>query len=147
LPGNVQELVDGYAASIRASADSKRMSEGFTWILNAPELCAKSIICAIIDAFTTRTRWISNQVEDACDSALLFGIRAALMAMLKRDVLQKRDIRLCIRPGCGRYFTASGPNKMCCSPECTTKRNNKIQYEKNTKPRRRKEAARRLRKG
>jgi hypothetical protein len=140
-----QQFVEQQASTIQSSAKAKRKGRDLVWAFNAPEFCAKSMVCTILDAFPTRLRWTGNQVEDACDPHLLFGIRPALMAMLRRDVMLKRDVRLCIRPSCGKYFTASRLNRMCCSRDCTVKLNNARQYPK-TKMRRQRAAADRKRK-
>jgi len=105
----------------------------------------KNIIVTILDSFPSQIRWDLQHTEEVPAQDLLFGIRPVLMAMLRRDVMFKREVRICIREGCGRYFVATRIDKRCCSAKCTEMLNNRRQYLRLTKPRRQSEAAKRNR--
>jgi hypothetical protein len=142
----LQEQIDAAVHSIRGYLDREMKGGKSIWLSLPPDWEVKRVVCTILDAFPTRLSWVGEEMQEAPNDDLLFGIRPTLMAMLKRDLMLKRSLRMCIRQGCGRYFLASRRDKLCCDRKCTELHNNRLQYLRYTKPRRQKQAATRKRK-
>ena len=140
-----QQQVESAAIEIESYLETELAGRDHEWFALDPQYYLKTIIVTILNAFPSSLSWILEHVEEVPAQDLLFGIRPVLIAMLRRDVMLKREVRLCIRQGCGRYFMVTRSDQGCCSRKCREMVNNRLQYQRHTKLRRQREAKRKRR--
>jgi hypothetical protein len=111
-------------------------------LLRDPIQLGKEVITILLNAFPPSLSWFGDQIIEATPDDLLFGVRPVLFAMLRRDILHKREIRICARSGCGKYFTATRLDRRFCDIVCSKKHASAEHYKNIVKPSRRREAER-----
>lgn len=121
-----------HAASAKIGASA--LPDSWSSIENDPYWRAKDSIALLLNAFAPQLDWHGDAPMESPSSTLAHGIRPLLYALLRRDLLNKREFRRCLQPGCGKYFLAYRPDKNCCSPECSAKVSQKRHYHLKRKP-------------
>lgn len=133
---DVHALIRKYSDQARSAVTHvSNGGEKSSWAAaGGAEVPAKKVVSLLLNAFPLTLSWESVGVIETPPYDLLHGIRPLLYALLRRDVSLERQIRMCTRSGCGKYFLASRIDKACCDSVCSAKVAAMKRYRETVKP-------------
>jgi len=80
---------------------------------------AQLVLCRLVNAYPTEVRMFGNTVAELPVSDLLFGVRPALYAILRRELIGDCGVRFCKDQTCGRLFAVThGRQEYCPDRKC-----------------------------
>lgn len=78
---------------------------------------AHMLLCDVLNQFPLDL-YFQNGVVQQLPSSGPLGIRPLLYFMLREEYLERREIRMCANPNCGRYLVADDPRTTYCHHSC-----------------------------
>jgi hypothetical protein len=101
-----------------SAASMKRISDLSAWRPNSllpPTVDARIVISELLNVFPARV--FPNPLE--MHSAIWFGIRPLLYALLRREFLHGRETEVCANTFCRDCFEMDRAGQIFCSPDCS----------------------------
>jgi hypothetical protein len=126
------------ASDAASRRGSPRYAFSAAQLLPDPLSLSRNALVLLLNAFPLSLRWYGDAPIEVPSYEMLHGIRPLLFAMLRRDLIRKRQVRMCNHAGCGNYFVASRIDRGCCTPKCSIAIVSNRYYEGTRKPAREK---------
>ena len=127
----LERLADSVHAGIAAQSADRSSWAAFQ---HDPWRSARNVVIAVLRGFPLEPVWTTKGLMEVPPYQVLHGIRPLLFAMLRRDIVGRRGIRVCNRAGCGKYFVIARPDKYSCSNDCSVKVAANKRYIEKVKP-------------
>ena len=132
---DIHEVLQKKAWSARSALGRSAGNDSAWYSLGGhPYALAKDAIAVLLNAFPLSLSWHGDAPIETPPYHLLHGIRPLLFALLRRDLMLARQVRMCSRSGCGNYFLVSRTDKACCSLVCSAKVAAQKRYHEKVKP-------------
>jgi hypothetical protein len=130
-----QKELNRLAKSVREGvAASSANKSSWAAFQHDPWRSARNAVTLVLCGFPLEPLWTREGLIEVPPYHMLHGIRPLLFAMLRRDIVRQRGIRVCNRPGCGNFFVVARPDKYSCSNECSAKVAANKRYIQKVKP-------------
>jgi len=89
---------------------------------------AQLVLCELVNAFPTELRMWGDKVTDLPAADMLFGVRPALYAMLRREFMGDCGVRFCKDETCARLFAVTHGRQEYCPDRGCEQRHRQRKY-------------------